>query len=132
MDFSAFDTAKQEEYAARAKAAWGGTEAYREYEQKAAARSAQEEQAFGAELMALFAGFGGMRELDPGAPEVQSQVARLQDFITEHYYRCTDEILSGLGQMYAAGGAFTENIDKAGGTGTAEFVRAAIERRRRG
>ena len=29
--------------------------------------------------------------------------------------------------MYAGGGAFTENIDKAGGVGCAEFAAKAIE-----
>lgn len=57
----------------------------------------------------------------------QAQVKKLQDYITEHFYTCTDEILSGLGKMYAAGGSMTENIDKAGGKGTAEFVSEAIE-----
>ena len=39
----------------------------------------------------------------------------------------TKEILSGLGKMYAGGGSFTENIDKAGGGGCAEFAANAIE-----
>ena len=39
---------------------------------------------------------------------------------TLHYY-------DQLGQLYAAGGAFTENINAAGGDGTAEFARKAIE-----
>ena len=34
MDFSAFDTKKMDEYAARAKKTWGNTPAYREYEQR--------------------------------------------------------------------------------------------------
>ena len=38
----------------------------------------------------------------------------------------TDRILAGLGQMYAAGGEMTENIDRAGGNGTAEFASRAI------
>ena len=38
MDFSAFDTEKMDEYAAKAKEVWGETPAYREYEQKAAGR----------------------------------------------------------------------------------------------
>ena len=33
----------------------------------------------------------------------------------------------GLGQMYASGGEFTENIDKAAGAGTAVFTAKAIE-----
>ena len=64
---------------------------------------------------------------DAPAPRVQEQVRVLQDFITEHYYRCTDEILSGLGKMYVGGGEFTANIDAAGGEGTAAFVNRAIE-----
>ena len=55
------------------------------------------------------------------------QVKKLQDYISTHYYHCTDEILSGLGKMYSAGGEFTENIDKAGGAGTADFTDKAIE-----
>ncbi|MBQ2899840.1 MAG: TipAS antibiotic-recognition domain-containing protein, partial [Oscillospiraceae bacterium] len=51
----------------------------------------------------------------------------LQDFITGNYYTCTDEILSGLGKMYVGDERFKNNIDKAGGTGTAEFAAKAIE-----
>ena len=32
-----------------------------------------------------------------------------------------------LGTMYAAGGEFTDNIDRYGGTGTAVFTAKAIE-----
>ena len=42
------------------------------------------------------------------------------------YYPCTKEILNSLGEMYAAGGELTENIDKAGGEGTAVFAQRAI------
>ena len=45
---------------------------------------------------------------------------------SQHYYTCTKEILFGLGQMYASGGEFTQNIDAYGGEGTAEFVAKAI------
>ena len=52
---------------------------------------------------------------------------KLQDFITENFYTCTDEILLSLGQMYAGGGDFTVNIDKVGGEGTAVFANEAIQ-----
>ena len=61
------------------------------------------------------------------APEAQALVQELRDYITEHFYTCTPEILSGLGKMYAADGEFKENIDHAGGSGTAEFASKAIE-----
>ena len=76
--------------------------------------------------MAIFADFGAIRDTDPAGEAAQALVRRLQDFITAHYYNCTEPILSGLGQMYAAGGEMTENIDRAGGIGTAEFSAKAI------
>lgn len=51
---------------------------------------------------------------------------KLQNFITENYYTCTDEILKGLGEMYVFDERFKNNIDKAGGIGTAEFTSKAI------
>lgn len=127
MDFSAFDKSKIEEYAAKAKAEWGGTDAYREYEQRSQNRTKEEENVLGAGMMEIFARFGAVRDGDPASREAQSLVKELQSYITGHFYTCTDEILSGLGRMYAAGGEFTDNIDAAGGKGTAEFAGRAIE-----
>ena len=126
MDFSAFDTKKLDEYAARAKEAWGDTPAYKEFEQKAKGRTDTENAELNRQMMAIFADFGAIRDTDPAGEAAQALVRRLQDFITAHYYNCTKPILSGLGQMYAAGGEMTENIDRAGGIGTAEFSAKAI------
>ena len=57
---------------------------------------------------------------------MQTIVCRLQQFITDHYYTCTKEILAGLGEMYAADERFRQNIDRAGGQGTAAFAARAI------
>lgn len=127
LDFTAFNTKKMDEYAQQAKESWGKTPAYHEYEQKSAHRTKEEEQRLGLELMGIIALFGKMKAFDPADEAVQAQVKKLQDFITEHYYTCTNEILSGLGKMYAAGGDMTENINNAGGDGTAEFACRAIE-----
>jgi len=75
----------------------------------------------------LFSEFGELKFLTPDDDRVQEQVKKLQQYITDHYYQCTTEILYGLGQMYAAGGEFTENIDKTGGVGTSQFVQEAIQ-----
>ena len=127
MDFSAFDKTQMDEYAAQAKAKWGHTGAYKEFEQKTAGQSHQQQKAAGNALMDIFAEFGHLRHLSHEGKEAQALVAKLQSFITEHYYTCTPEILRGLGQMYIAGDSMTENIDRAGGEGTAEFVHMAIE-----
>ena len=126
MDLSTFDTRQMDNYAAQAKLMWGKTEAYREFEQKAAQRSETEEQNLNNAMMDLFRQFGTLRQGAPDAPEAQELVLRLQQFITEHFYTCTPQILAGLGQMYAGGGSMTENIDAAGGPGTAAFAARAI------
>ena len=126
MTSEAFDTKKMDEYAAQAKASWGDTEAYREYERKSEGRSEEENRLLGGQMMAIFAGFGAIRGSDPASDAAQALVRKLQGFISEHYYTCTKDILRGLGQMYAGGGDMTDNIDRFGGEGTAEFAAAAI------
>lgn len=127
MSFQAFDREKQKEHARRAKETWGGTEAYREFEKKDAGRAPEEKEEVNEGLMRIFREFGGLLALDPADAPVQAQVKALKDYITKHFYDCKPEILAGLGQMYAAGGEMTQNIDAAGGKGTAEFVGRAIE-----
>ncbi len=128
LTFDAFDTSKIDEYAAQAKASWGDTPAYKEYEERSKGRTKTDMQKINVQLMDIFAEFGAIRDTDPAAEQAQALVKNLQDFITENMYTCTDEILSGLGKMYAAGGEFTTNINKYGGEGTAEFVAKAIEK----
>ena len=126
LDFTAFDSSRIDEYARQAKALYGKTDAYREFERRSADRTEQQERDVGQGLMDVLARFGGMLDKDPACSEAQAQVRALQDYITAHYYTCTPQILSGLGQMYAAGGDMTDNIDKAGGPGTADFAARAI------
>lgn len=126
LDFSAFDTREMDEYARQAKALYGKTDAYKEFERRSADRTPQQEQHIGQGLMAILARFGSLLDRDPACAEAQAQVRALQDYITANYYACTPQILSGLGEMYAAGGAMTDNIDKAGGPGTAAFAARAI------
>lgn len=127
LDFSAFDTRKMDDYAAQAKAMWGMTPAYREFEQKSKNRSRETERHLNEELMAIFQAFGTIRTQEPSGERPQQLVRQLQAFITENFYTCTPEILRSLGTMYAGGGSMTENIDHAGGTGTAAFAQRAIE-----
>ncbi len=127
LDFTAFDTSKIEEYSRKAKEQWGSTPKYKEYEEKRKKRTKTDEKEIMKDFMKVFEEFGTMKEKNPASHEVQDQVKKLQNFITDHFYKCTDEILFGLGRMYAGGGEFTENIDKMGGEGTAEFTYQAIK-----
>lgn len=127
MDFTVFDTKKIDEYSKRAKEQWGKSSAYKEFEEKSKNWTKKDEQGMVNEFMFLFEEFGSMIDLDPSEEKVQLQVKKLQNYITEHFYNCTNEILSSFGKLYSGGGEFTENIDKVGGTGTAEFSARAIE-----
>ena len=77
--------------------------------------------------MAIFAEFAEYKNdgFAANSPEVQSLVGKLQYYITQNYYTCTDEILAGLGKMYACDERFKKNIDKCG-EGTAELAADAI------
>lgn len=127
MDFSAFNSDKIRDYEQRAREQWGGTEAYREYEKKAAGRKPDKNAALAEEMMSIFARFGEIKNTDPASDDAQALVIALKAFITENYYECTNVILASLGEMYAMGGEFTDNIDSVGGEGTAIFAKRAID-----
>ena len=127
MSFETFDTKKIDEYAAQAKASWGTTEEYHEFEEKSKGRTKEEQQKLNVEMMEIFAEFGKIRDQAPDSAAALELARKLQEHITENYYTCSDEILLSLGTMYAAGGEFTENIDKVGGERTAVFACRAIE-----
>lgn len=125
MEFHVFDKSEIEAYKAEAKAKWGGTAAYREYSEREKSGGDPRESAD--LLMAQFAQLGVLRDLPPADPAVQERIQALQSFLTSHYYTCTIEVLRGLGSLYVEDARFKRNIDKAGGEGTAEFVKQAID-----
>lgn len=121
MSFLSFDKTELEEFTAEAKEKWGHTDAYKEYEQKHTNSADKTD-----EFMRIFAEIGKVKHLSPDCEEAQKLIKKLQNFITKNYYTCTDEILKGLGEMYVGDQRFKNNIDKAGGIGTAEFTAKAI------
>ena len=123
----AFDNSEFEKYKTEAKAKWGKTDAYKEFEEKTAGQSENQQLSVAEGLMAIFTELGAIRDTAPDSAEAQALVKKLQDYITAHYYTCTKQILKGLGYMYIAGDEMTENINKAGGEGTAQFAQKAIE-----
>lgn len=124
MNFDAFDTKEIRAHKAEVMEKWGNTKAYQQYEQKNVSVNKQSELA--TSLMLKFVELGKLKHLAPKQTEVQVKIKALQQFITDNYYECTPEILSSLGEMYINDERFRQNIDKAGGKGTAEFVNQAI------
>lgn len=114
-----------EQYAKEAEKTWGHTAAYREFAEKNLTK--EQQQTAGAGLMAIFKDFAACKDGAPDAPQAQAAVQTLQAYISAHFYSCSNDVLKGLGQMYGAGGEFTENIDAYAGAGTAAFAAKAIE-----
>ena len=127
MDFKAFDKKKLDEYAKKAKEEYGNTKEYKEFEEKAVNRTNEENKIMMERFMLLFKEAGTIKDTDPASSEAQDLVKRIQSFITDNMYTCSNEILSSLGKMYSCGGEFTENIDACGGKGTGAFVDKAIQ-----
>ena len=114
-------------YENEARSRWGNTDAYREHEQKTKNYTKEKWAEANDGMMAIFAEFAMCKNsgVSADSAEAQALVAKLQAHITTHYYTCTDEILAGLGKMYACDERFKKNIDKYG-KGTAEFAAEAI------
>ena len=125
---SAFDNSEFEKHKAEAKEKWGKTDAYKEYEEKTKDYSKEQWNHLAEGMNDILAEFA-VRMKHGEAPEsaqAQNLVKMLQNHITENYYRCTNEILACLGQMYVADERFKNHIDEHA-DGTAAFLCKAIE-----
>lgn len=109
------------------KERWGNTEAYAEFNEKTKDYSEERFADINTGLEYIFRDFAELMKsgAEPDSSDAQALVKKLQDYITENYYTCTDKILAGLGQMYVADERFQSNIDKYA-TGTADFVSKTI------
>lgn len=118
-----FNNSEFEKYQAEAQVKWGNTDAYKEYAAKPQNNCRNIEDG----LNSIIAEFAVCIKsgASPDSLEAQTLVKKLQTHITETCYTCTNEILSGLGQMYVYDERFKNNIDK-NGVGTAEFISNAI------
>ena len=128
FDNSEFEE-KREEYAREAKEKWGNTEAYSEFEKKTRSFSTDDIRSLAAGIDEVMDEFAECMKNGsaPDSAEAKGLVRKLQNYITETSYTCTDEILAGLGQMYTADERFRKNIDRHG-EGTAQFISDAIDK----
>lgn len=123
-----FDNSEFENYKSEVKEKWGETDAYKEYCKKSTGYTDEKYTALADGMNDIFSEFAACMNNGKryDSEEVQSLVKKLQNFITDNYYTCTKEILSGLGQMYVLDERFRNNIDKHAPC-TAEFTCEAIK-----
>ena len=101
-------------YENEVKERWSKTQAYAEFIEKTKDYSKERFADINTGLEYIFRDFAELMKsgTEPDFVDAQTLVKKLQDYITENYYNCTDEILVGLGQMYVADERFQSNIDK--------------------
>ena len=130
MSFKAFDMEKIEahkaEYKAEVEQRWGHTDAYKESKEKTGKYGKKEWNNVLGGMEGLMDKFAALRDGDPASGEAQALAAEWQQYITDHFYTCTKEILAGLAQMYVCDERFKANIDSHG-EGTAEFMAKVLE-----
>ncbi len=124
----AFNNTEFENHKTEVIERWGNTDAFKEYTEKSKTYTKKDFDTASEGMHAIFGEFSLVMKngTSPESSEAQKLVKRLQYFITDNFYTCTKEILSGLGQMYVLDERFKANIDK-NADGTAEFVSEAIK-----
>ncbi len=124
----AFDNNEFEKYKAEVKERWDKTEAYSEYINKSKGYTQEKFNSLADSMDSMMEEFAICLNSGekPDSAEAQNLVEKLQKYITENYYTCTNEILDGLSQMYVFDERFKNNIDKHA-DGTAEFISEAIK-----
>ena len=107
----AFCNSEWEQHKAETQEKWGQTDAYKEHVEKTKDYSKQKWNDLTADLDRIMAEFARCMQTGeaPDSAEAQRLVSLLQNHITTHYYRCTDTILAGLGQLYVADQRFQTN-----------------------
>ncbi len=132
MDFNAFDKTEFEKaktvYKEEAKARWGDTQAFKESEQKTSSYGDDKWEKIGMDIEGIISEFSDAKKSGKAenSEEAISLAKKLQVYITETQYTCTDEILLSLGEMYISDERFKKNIDRHG-IGTAEYISRAIK-----
>ncbi len=127
FDNSEFETA-QKKYENQVREYWGNTDAYAEYSVKTAGYSKDKWERVGEGFTDILNDFAKLHELgvDPDNILAQELAGELQNYINDHFYTCTKEVLAGLGNLYVDDERFTKNIDKHC-KGVAQFISKAID-----
>ncbi len=132
LDMKVFDTdefdKEKEMYRNEVFERWGTADAYTEHKRKTASYQKEDWNKVGEGIHAIIAEFANIFSsgIKANDKEALALAKKLQDWITETQYSCTDDILLSLGELYVSDERFKKNIDKHG-EGTAAFMREAIK-----
>ena len=130
--FKGFDHEKmmeeQKQYETEVKERWGNTEAYRVSKARSANYTKEDWEHISKTQMQNLKDLCDLynAQVPHDDPRVQDVVDRSRKFISDNFYECSLEALSGLGQMYVADERFTEYYEKFA-PGLAAYYNDAIQ-----
>lgn len=128
LSFLEFDEssiiAKQKEYHAEVVRRFKDTQAYKEFQEKQFKRN-NEFPDIDKKAREVFGEIAKCMDLPPSCKKVQYLISLWQNYITENYYNCSDEMLQCLGLMYVRDERFTNYIDRFR-NGLAQYINEAI------
>jgi len=127
MEYNNIYNSKQ--FDSEVKEKWGYTDSYKEYKEKSQNYSKEKWHNLYEEMNDIFLEFSLClnNKEEVNSQKVQNLVQKLQNHITQNYYKCTNDILLNLGQIYILDERFTKNIDKYANE-TALYVNEAIKK----
>lgn len=94
---------------------------------KARNMTREESRDFTVEFYKNFEEFGKLKDLDPASECVQEQVQKFRDYFEDTRCSCSTEFLGLLGKLYSEYFSYRKIIDDAGGVGTGEFFKKAVD-----
>ncbi len=110
---------------------WGNTDSFKEYEAIFSSKTRKIQngkmEAFFSEAQSTFEKLALYESKSPGCREVQQTVKEWQDHISEHFYKCDEQMLSYLGHLYVTDERFSNYINRFGNGNLASFLNRAIE-----
>lgn len=132
--FTPFSDAKvlelKEKYRSEVLKRWGDTESFKEYETAflSQPQEKQEDQLKKFRFVSkdTFERLAQFQNQSPACQEVQQIVKEWQQYISESFYKCDNQILLYLGQLYIGDERFSNYINRFGSGNLASFFSEAI------
>ena len=133
--FTAFSNAEistlQEKYRDEVFERWSSTHEYQEFSSSFSAKTEKERNRkcndFLIHSQNIFERLAEYKAETPALPAVQSIVAEWQEYISENFYPCSDDMLMYLGELYQTDERFVEYINRFATWNVAEFFGEAIK-----
>lgn len=124
--FEVFGDFDPDQYADEARERWGGTDAYRQSQQRIASWSKQDWQEVKAESDQIYRRLAdAMRSGEPAGSRTAMDLAERHRRHISRFYECGHDTHRGLAEMYVTDQRFTETIDGYA-PGLAAYLREAI------